>query len=507
MTLLTPTSALATTSLLATASLGSTDALSHLTSRLIEQGHEQFISAFARLQDPAGPHQEIATELSHAIHTDPALAEFQDELETATEQFRFSQQVDQWLALQQRARRQTSSKQSRDKAWEADQLSRLDKQYPINEELRQSAVQLIQWFRRAVLKLGQGSLASAFAGKRVTPNVTALFKGEHFPLGRKSLQTLYQLIVDGRIATPPQLRPLMRRAVLEENRRRDPYAPVKTYPQGDFDPTYIDAFDTKVIATRSRDPFDHPPAAVAMIASAWRLGAHHAGPEQHLIAWQLWQKSEQALKTLTPQEEMVLRMRHGFFDDPFHYGKRQTYDEIGRDFEVPLERVRQIDFRACQKLRRHCKQLAEFYDETPAFQRDVSLWQYSSPHYSSVVATTPGRWPWYYSFVNADLMHQRPWSTLISQHIIGDFVRAEFIRAFIRKLRDELQERPGLVQNAAASTHAIAKILYDTTIPIEPHVVQAWKRALGWQRPEPFLLDHNGSYYINLAALVELDSD
>jgi hypothetical protein len=52
-----------------------------------------------------------------------------------------------------------------------------------------------------------------------------------------------------------------------------------------------------------------------------------------------------ALKTLTPREEIVLKMRFGTVR-PLH-----TYEEIGRTFSVPKERIRQIELKALRKLR------------------------------------------------------------------------------------------------------------------------------------------------------------
>lgn len=52
------------------------------------------------------------------------------------------------------------------------------------------------------------------------------------------------------------------------------------------------------------------------------------------------------LSTLPPKEEKILRMRFGFYD-----GKPRTLEEIGKEFGVTRERIRQIEEKAIRKLR------------------------------------------------------------------------------------------------------------------------------------------------------------
>ena len=52
------------------------------------------------------------------------------------------------------------------------------------------------------------------------------------------------------------------------------------------------------------------------------------------------------LKTLTPREEMVLRLRYGLED-----GRMHTLEEVGEEFQVTRERIRQIEAKALRKLR------------------------------------------------------------------------------------------------------------------------------------------------------------
>ena len=55
---------------------------------------------------------------------------------------------------------------------------------------------------------------------------------------------------------------------------------------------------------------------------------------------------ESVLKTLTPREEQVLKMRFGLGD-----GNEHTLEEIGQRFFVTRERIRQIEAKALRKLR------------------------------------------------------------------------------------------------------------------------------------------------------------
>lgn len=65
------------------------------------------------------------------------------------------------------------------------------------------------------------------------------------------------------------------------------------------------------------------------------------------------------LDTLSPREEKVLRLRYGLDD-----GKPRTLEEVGKDFNVTRERIRQIETKALRKLRHptRSKRLKEFIE-------------------------------------------------------------------------------------------------------------------------------------------------
>ena len=62
------------------------------------------------------------------------------------------------------------------------------------------------------------------------------------------------------------------------------------------------------------------------------------------------------LSTLTPREEMVLKLRFGLED-----GRARTLEEVGREFKVTRERIRQIEAKALRKLR-HPSRLRKLKD-------------------------------------------------------------------------------------------------------------------------------------------------
>jgi RNA polymerase primary sigma factor len=73
-------------------------------------------------------------------------------------------------------------------------------------------------------------------------------------------------------------------------------------------------------------------------------------PSIEAIKSDLAEKTHKILATLSPREEKILRMRFGIGEDSEH-----TLAEIGRDFNVTRERIRQIEAAAIGKLQHHSR--------------------------------------------------------------------------------------------------------------------------------------------------------
>ncbi|EQD62670.1 RNA polymerase sigma factor RpoD, partial [mine drainage metagenome] len=82
-------------------------------------------------------------------------------------------------------------------------------------------------------------------------------------------------------------------------------------------------------------------------------------PIDSAVRYDLVRKIGKALGTLTDREERVIRLRFGIGESTDH-----TLEEVGQDFDVTRERIRQIEAKALRKLRHpaRSKQLKSFVD-------------------------------------------------------------------------------------------------------------------------------------------------
>ena len=82
-------------------------------------------------------------------------------------------------------------------------------------------------------------------------------------------------------------------------------------------------------------------------------------PSENIVNMSLSETTRKVLATLTPREERVLRLRFGIGQSSDH-----TLEEVGQDFEVTRERIRQIEAKALRKLRHpsRSKRLSAFIE-------------------------------------------------------------------------------------------------------------------------------------------------
>ena len=85
-------------------------------------------------------------------------------------------------------------------------------------------------------------------------------------------------------------------------------------------------------------------------------------PSDAVISVNLKEYTSQVLRTLTPREERVVKMRFGLED-----GSEHTLEEVGQSFQVTRERIRQIEAKALRKLRHpsRSRKLKAFIEGVP----------------------------------------------------------------------------------------------------------------------------------------------
>jgi RNA polymerase primary sigma factor len=83
-------------------------------------------------------------------------------------------------------------------------------------------------------------------------------------------------------------------------------------------------------------------------------------PAEAVMNVNLKERTAHVLRTLSPREEKIIRMRFGIED-----GSERTLEEVGQSFSVTRERIRQIESKALRKLRqpKRSKELKSFFDD------------------------------------------------------------------------------------------------------------------------------------------------
>jgi len=100
------------------------------------------------------------------------------------------------------------------------------------------------------------------------------------------------------------------------------------------------------IAERMDLPLDKVRKILKIAREPISLETPAVSPLEAAIRYDLQRQINSALETLTPREEKVLRKRFGIGEATDH-----TLEEVGQDFEVTRERIRQIEAKALRKLR------------------------------------------------------------------------------------------------------------------------------------------------------------
>jgi RNA polymerase primary sigma factor len=90
-------------------------------------------------------------------------------------------------------------------------------------------------------------------------------------------------------------------------------------------------------------------------------------PAEAMIRVNLKEQTASVLRTLNPREERIIKMRFGLED-----GSEHTLEEVGQNFQVTRERIRQIEAKALRKLRHpsRSRKLRSFIDRTSDNGRD-----------------------------------------------------------------------------------------------------------------------------------------
>lgn len=225
-------------------------------------------------------------------------------------------------------------------AWREDSLRLVEALYPINDAFGEKARALVRVYRKAILRMGEGSYRSAVREEsKSRANLgLSLFRGESLSL--KSASTLTAILCvlqESGEASLGEARVLLSAAIDEEVVRLglgeapdwSSYLEVRE----DFvNPAYVDAFD-------------HP------VAPAGEFASEAPGGDTAYDEKRLSDESRRLLDTLSPMEARILRWRLGWDGEG-----EKTLKEIGNKYNLDKERIRQLQEQALAKIRRQFRE-------------------------------------------------------------------------------------------------------------------------------------------------------
>lgn len=158
-----------------------------------------------------------------------------------------------------------------------------------------------------------------------------------------------------------------KRTYLQEHGREPTYAELAAEVN-------VDEKKIKNILKISRDPIslDTPlgPDSEDAFMKDFIANENELSPSDAVAGSDLKERVREVLKTLTPREEKVLKMRFGI-----DVAAEHTLEEVGKDFGVTRERVRQIEVKALRKLRHpsRAKKLQTFFEKEYEFKPEDTL--------------------------------------------------------------------------------------------------------------------------------------
>jgi hypothetical protein len=237
-------------------------------------------------------------------------------------------------------------------SWLSDQIEIFNAFYPlVGENIGPSQQKLTELFRLAVLRRSKdGSLVSITSEEKGRfKNYNLLyppFKGE-FPIQPEPLREVFDFIVNSGVADESETRSVIAAYVEEQAAKRPAinYPPFDEYGPREFDPAYLDPLSMGSIESL----IGLPPSTLLRANELGGIHYHPVSPFDQLASQELETLEtnvSNALGTLRPKEEKVIKARFGIGGE-----KEKTLDQLGQEYTLTRERIRQIESKGLEKLR------------------------------------------------------------------------------------------------------------------------------------------------------------